>query len=176
MAELPERGFVNKINIRAQMLDPIRIRLKVMPVKQCPQPKGKNSDFFFIEAAKKSLRNELTQAVDLLKRGLQLNPKHYYCRFNHGVLMFKFGFIVEAVEDFKKLTDSHPQYSWPYYNLAISLVQLGLPSHHERLKRKHTKAQDQIGALNLDTPTQRYEAAIACCRKTFDMSVNDKPL
>ena len=70
MASLPDRAYTNKSNIKNQMLDPIRIRLKVMPVNNCPQPKGKNSDFYFIEAAKKSLRNELTQAIDLLKRGL----------------------------------------------------------------------------------------------------------
>lgn len=60
-----------------------------------------NADFYFREAAKKSLMGDLTYAVDLLKRGLLMKPDHYQCRFNHGVLMFKFGLIRIAVEDFK---------------------------------------------------------------------------
>jgi len=67
-----------------------------------------NSDFFFREAAKKSLRGDITHAIDLLKRGLLMTPGHYQCRFNHGVLMFKFGLVKEGLEDFKKLTESHP--------------------------------------------------------------------
>jgi tetratricopeptide (TPR) repeat protein len=67
-----------------------------------------NSDFYFLEAAKKSLRGELCQAIDLLKRGLIMTPDHYECRFNHGVLMLKFGLIKEAVEDFDSLVKSHP--------------------------------------------------------------------
>lgn len=55
-----------------------------------------NPDYYFIEAGKKAMRGELTSAIDLLKRGLVLNPDHYLCRFNHGVVMFKLGLISEA--------------------------------------------------------------------------------
>jgi hypothetical protein len=77
-------------------MDPIRIKIRIIPQNKGPEPMGKNADYYFIEAAKKSLRGDLTFAVDLLKRGLIGSPKHYNCRFNHGVLMFKFGLIVEA--------------------------------------------------------------------------------
>jgi len=59
-------------------------------------PLGKNADYYFIQAAKKSVRGDLTVAIDLLKRGLLITPDHYKCRFNLGVLMFKFGLIFEA--------------------------------------------------------------------------------
>ncbi len=59
-----------------------------------------NSDHYFIEAGKKAMRGELTSAIDFLKRGLAITPNHYLCRFNHGVLLFKFGLIVEASSDF----------------------------------------------------------------------------
>jgi len=36
-----------------------------------------NADFYFREAAKKSLMGNLTHAIDLLKRGLLMKPDHY---------------------------------------------------------------------------------------------------
>ena len=84
--------------------DPIRIRLRIMPISRAPLAQGKTPDFYFIEAAKKSLSGDLTSAVESLKRGLMINPKHFICRFNHGVLMFKFGLIREARKDFEELT------------------------------------------------------------------------
>lgn len=79
-----------------ESFDPIRIRMRVIPISKAPCAKGMNADHYFIEAGKKAMRGELTSAIDLLKRGLVLAPKHYLCRFNHGVVMFKFGLIAEA--------------------------------------------------------------------------------
>jgi len=84
--------------------DPIRIRLRIMPISRAPLAQGKTPDYYFVEAAKKSLSGDLTSAVESLKRGLIINPKHFICRFNHGVLMFKFGLIREARKDFEELT------------------------------------------------------------------------
>jgi hypothetical protein len=67
-----------------------------MPISRAPGAKGMNSDYYFIEASKKSIRGELTSAIELLNRGLNLDPTHFLCRFNHGVLLFKFGLICEA--------------------------------------------------------------------------------
>lgn len=110
-------------------LDPLRIKLRVLPVSSGCQPKGMNSDFYFREATKKALQGDLPHAMDLLKRGLLMKPAHYQCRFNHGVIMFKFGLIREAIEDFKKLIDSHPHLALPHFNLAICLMQLGVPKN-----------------------------------------------
>ena len=63
-----------------------------------------NPDFFFVEGGKKALSGDLTSALDYLKRGLAINPTHYFCAFNHGVLLFKFGLITEAAHDFYKLS------------------------------------------------------------------------
>ena len=46
------------------------------------------------------MKGELTKAIELLNRGLELKPNHYLCRFNHGVVLFKLGLIIEAKEDF----------------------------------------------------------------------------
>lgn len=67
-----------------------------MPLSRAPKTIGKNADYYFIEAAKQGLRNELTKALQLLKRGLELKPEHYLCKFNHGVILFKLGLINEA--------------------------------------------------------------------------------
>lgn len=64
-----------------------------MPISRAPLAQGKTPEFYFLEAAKKSLSGDLTNALELLKRGLNINPNHFICRFNHGVLMFKFGLI-----------------------------------------------------------------------------------
>jgi hypothetical protein len=55
-----------------QSFDPIRIRIRVMPIWKAPCAKGMNADYYFKEAGKKSMRGELPQAIDLLKRGLIL--------------------------------------------------------------------------------------------------------
>lgn len=87
-----------------------------------------NSDYYFIEAGKKSMRGDLPKAIELLKRGLQNTPDHYLCKFNHGVLMFKFGLIVEACCDYKHLTEKYPEKSLPFFNLSVCLLQMGLPN------------------------------------------------
>ena len=80
-------------DILKKTFDPIRIKLRVMPINRVPQTQGMNSDYYFKEAAKKSLAGDLTHGIELLKRGLLLKPNHFLCRFNHGVLMFKFGLV-----------------------------------------------------------------------------------
>jgi tetratricopeptide (TPR) repeat protein len=97
-ALLPERKYVDKTNVKIleRFFDPLRIRLRVMPISRAPLNQGKSSDFYFVEAGKLSIKGELTKAIELLKRGLEIKPNHYLCRFNHGVLLFKLGLIVEA--------------------------------------------------------------------------------
>lgn len=93
-----------------------------MPIARAPEPKGHNSDYFFKMAGKKCLRGEFPHAMYLLKRGLVQNPDHYLCRFNHGVVQFKFGLIAEAAEDFLQLTNKYENEPWPFHNLAICLI------------------------------------------------------
>lgn len=61
---------------------------------------GKNADFYFVEAGKLAMKNDLTKALEFLKRGIEIKPKHAFCRFNEGVILFKLGLIVEAGKDF----------------------------------------------------------------------------
>jgi len=72
LAQSQERKYVNKANskILSDSFDPIRIRLRVIPISRAPVGKGKNADFYFVEAGKKSMRGDLPQAFDLLRRGL----------------------------------------------------------------------------------------------------------
>mmetsp|Transcript_30938 Transcript_30938/g.30419 ORF Transcript_30938/g.30419 Transcript_30938/m.30419 type:complete len:108 (-) Transcript_30938:151-474(-) len=39
----------------SRFFDPLRIRLRVMPLRRAPLVQGKNSDYYFVEAAKTSL-------------------------------------------------------------------------------------------------------------------------
>jgi tetratricopeptide (TPR) repeat protein len=104
-ASLPERKYVDKANIRIleKFFDPLRVRLRVMPINRAPLTIGKNADFYFIEGSKLGLKGDLPKALELLKRGLEIKPNHYLCRFNHGVILFKLGFILEATKDFEDL-------------------------------------------------------------------------
>lgn len=79
-----------------------------MPLSRAPLVQGKNSDFYFVEAAKISLKGDLTLAIEMLKKGLEIKPNHLLCRFNHGVLMFKLGLISEATEDYKMIIELYP--------------------------------------------------------------------
>jgi tetratricopeptide (TPR) repeat protein len=121
-----ERRYVNEnVEQIAKTFDPIRIRLRVIPTGRVPNTQGKTADYYFKEAAKKSVAGELTYGIELLKKGLLINPNHMQCRFNHGVLMFKFGLVREALEDFETIVRNHPRKElWAYYNRAICLIQL----------------------------------------------------
>lgn len=124
LAAQSQRPYHNRQNLKMlqESFDPIRIRLRVMPSSRAPCAKGMNEDHYFVQACKKAVSGELTSAMDLLKRGLALKPNHFLCKFNHGVVQFKFGLITEACQDFQELTEIHPDESWPYYNLAVCLV------------------------------------------------------
>lgn len=121
---MPERKYVDKNNVRIleKFFDPLRIRLRVMPISKAPVTNGKNADFYFIEAGKLSLKGDLTKAIDMLKRGLQLKPNHYLCRFNHGAVLFKLGLILEAAKDYEGLLQQHPSDSCAAYNLSVCMV------------------------------------------------------
>lgn len=62
---MSERRYLDKnVKILEKFLDPLRIRLRVMPVSRAPLVQGKNSDYYFIEAAKLSLKGDLTNAIE----------------------------------------------------------------------------------------------------------------
>ena len=106
-AQLVERKYVDKNNIKIleKFFDPLRIRLRVMPISVAPLNNGRNADFFFVEAGKISVKGDLTKAIELLRRGLELKPNHFLCKFNHGVLLFKLGLVLEATAEFKEVLD-----------------------------------------------------------------------
>ena len=54
-----------------------------------------------------------------------MQPTNLLCRFNHGVLCFKLGLIVEACNDFKMVSAIHQKELAGHFNLAICLSQLG---------------------------------------------------
>lgn len=120
-ALLPERKYIDKNNIKIleHFFDPLRIRLRVMPISRAPFTSGKNSDYYFIEAGKLSLKGDLTKAIELLKKGLELKPNHYLCRFNYAVLLFKLGLIIEASNEFETILKEMPRDAWSAYNYAI---------------------------------------------------------
>lgn len=118
-----DRRYVHKgIKVLEKFFDPLRIRLRVMPISRAPLVHGKNSDFYFVEAAKVSLKGQFCEAIYILMKGLELKPTHFLCRFNHGVLLFKLGLINLALEDFTMLINLYPKEPFPYYNLALCYV------------------------------------------------------
>ena len=123
-ASLPERKYIDKANIRIleKFFDPLRIRLRIMPINRAPQTIGKNADFYFIEGSKLGLKGDLAKAIEYLKRGLEIKPTHYLCRFNHAVILFKLGLILEATKDFQDLNATYPEDPIVAYNLAVALV------------------------------------------------------
>ena len=94
-----------------------------MPLSRAPQTIGKNADFYFIEGSKLGLKGDLPKALEFLKRGLEIKPNHYLCRFNHAMILFKLGLILEATKDFQDLLSAHPEDPIVAYNLAVALVQ-----------------------------------------------------
>ena len=120
-----ERQYVNhNVKLVQGSFDPIRIKLRVMPVSRAPLVRAKNSDYYFIESGKNALSGDIPFAIELLKRGLSINQDHFLCRFNHGVIMFKIGLIKEAAHDFEMLTKKLPgkKEAWVYFNLATCYI------------------------------------------------------
>ena len=125
-----DRQYVNhNVKTIQNSFDPIRIRLRVMPVSRAPLVRAKNSDYYFIEAGKNANCGAIPDAIELLKRGLAIKDNHFLCRFNHGVIMFKIGLIEEASNDFMSLTTEMPgkKDAWVYFNLATCFLQMGKP-------------------------------------------------
>jgi hypothetical protein len=102
--------------------DPLRMKLRVMPLSKAPNLQGKTPDFYFIQASKQSFQNNLTLAVESLYRGLAINPKHMLCRFTHGVIMFKLGLMSQARDDFKMLLPLYPKEFYISYNYALTCL------------------------------------------------------
>ena len=60
-----KRRYVHKDQKQyEQTFDPIRTKLRVMPIERAPQIQGKTADFYFIQAGKLCLRNNLTHAIE----------------------------------------------------------------------------------------------------------------
>jgi hypothetical protein len=58
------RKYVHKsVKILEKFFDPLRIKLRVMPISRAPLVQGKNSDYYFVEAAKTSLKGSLPLAI-----------------------------------------------------------------------------------------------------------------
>ena len=120
---MQERKFIDRnVKILEKFFDPLRIRLRVMPVSRAPKTIGKNSDYYFIEACKLGLKSELPSAIEMIKKGLALKPTHFLCRFNHGVLQFKLGLVQEAMADFEMACKLFPKEIFASYNLAICYI------------------------------------------------------
>jgi tetratricopeptide (TPR) repeat protein len=166
LAAQHQRPYHNKTNLKMiqESFDPIRIRLRVIPISKAPLAQGMNPDFYFVEAGKKALGGDLTSALDYLKRGLAINPAHYLCTFNHAVLLFKFGLITEAAMSFYNLTKTNPKEAWPNYNLAICLLCMGLP---QTVAPPRKFSKDDLSQLNAN---QRYEMIGPLCQQAIEHS------
>jgi len=58
------KAFSNRnLKILERFFDPLRIRLRVLPIYRAPLIQGKNSDFYFVEAAKISFRGDIPNAL-----------------------------------------------------------------------------------------------------------------
>jgi len=87
-------------------------------------------------ATKQALVNDLTLAIETTNKGLSLFPNHLFCRFLHGVLMYKLGLLVDAESDFRVVTKLHPRELAGHYNLALCLFQMG--KYHDAEQVLHT--------------------------------------
>lgn len=137
-------------------------------------------------------------AIESLKRGLLINPNHFFCRFNHGVLMFKFGLIGDAEKDFRQLTE-HPHGKkdpWVFYNLATCMIQ----STHPKVKSKADKMlincstvlnrskpvsiiDRGMGAITamlkkatINTGRLTYHNASKACKRAVELGGNDEEI
>ena len=120
------RRFVHKdLKLYDATFDPLRSMIIEMNVTKAKVLQGKTSEYYFIQSCKLCSRNQITDAIESLNKGLVIDPGHFLCRFNHGVLMFKLGLYSQARVDFEMLCTRYPKELAPKFNLALILLQLG---------------------------------------------------
>jgi tetratricopeptide (TPR) repeat protein len=104
----------------------MRVKLRILPQKRAGliQP-GKNPKYYFLVAARFSLRNEYALAIEYLNKGLALDSTNLLCRFNHGAIAFKLGLIIEATNDFQMISAIYKKELAGHFNYALCLYQQG---------------------------------------------------
>ena len=106
--------------------NPLRVKLRIMPQERAGLIKpGKNSQYYFIKAARLSLRNEFPLAIEALNKGLAKDTTNLLCRFNHGAICFKLGLIIEARNDFQMVSALYKKELAGHFNYGLCLYQLG---------------------------------------------------
>ena len=63
---------------------------------QDANPVGKNADYFFLKGFKYADSEEYAHAMSSYLKGLDIKSDHLLCRYNLGVILFKFGLYDEA--------------------------------------------------------------------------------
>ena len=136
-----------EVHKNAKHFDPVRAKLRIMPQERVGLfVIGKDPDFFFVKAAKQSLNNEYTHAIESLDKGLKINPFHLPCRFNHGVLMFKLGLLNKARFDFMVVSCKYPKEWMGHFNYGLVLFQLGY--YNEAMEPLELIIKQSHGALS----------------------------
>jgi tetratricopeptide (TPR) repeat protein len=97
-------------------------------------------DHYLLALAKVG-RHRLPEAVALLRRALQLDPRHYWARFRLGLCYQELGQFDLAASTFAECVALWPEFAWAYLNRGIAL-------HH--LHRYAEAIEDYDQALRWD--------------------------
>ena len=65
-----------------------------------------------------TIKNEKNKATDYFQKAIELNPKDIFALFHLGNIYQSIGLTNFAVENYKKVLEISPDYSWTYFNLA----------------------------------------------------------
>jgi len=100
-------------------------------------------DYYELAAthARKGTRAGYLQAVDLLNRALELNPRHYWSWFQRGICHQELGIASVAAGDFGICIGLWPEFPWAYFNKGYV---------HDNLGEKDEAARNYTAAIQRD--------------------------
>lgn len=103
----------------------MRNKVRWIPAARVEQALGSAPVMFMQAATKHCIRNNVSQAIASLHKGLAIDATHFYVRLTHGIVMFKLGLFTQARHDFAMVSRKYPKEALGHYNYALTLLQIG---------------------------------------------------
>lgn len=133
---------------------------------------------FFSRAYKAQEAKKFSEAEELYRKAIELNPNYAYAYNNLGNILSNLERYDEAEGFYRKAIDLDPNYALAYYNLGIILKSLNRYSEAETTYRKAIEL-DPNDALtynnlgNILNDLERYDEAEAAYRKAIEIDNGD---
>ncbi len=146
--------YVEKPFRIAALLEVVARLLPAAETKAAPPPASRDPEYLSAEA-EKALREGILayksglidDAIDHLKRGIDIDPLSYRLHFHLALVYGKRGQIYEGIQELERAIDLHPRHFSALKNLAVLYEKAGF-------KNKAVEMWERCASLAPDEPTR----------------------